>query len=258
MIVRAIIVDDEALARQRIRRLLERQEGVEVVAEAADGEEAVEAIRRTKPDLVFLDIQMPELDGFGVIEAVGVERMPHTIFVTAYDQHAVRAFELQALDYLLKPFPEARFQAALRRAVNQIVLEKERGQFLGHLEKLLRQHRQESPTQDRFLVKARGRIIFVKADDLDWVEAAANYVVLHAGAEEYVLREGINRFEKALDPRRFVRCHRSAIVNLDAIKEIQPHFRYEYVIILRTGHRLTLSRTYRANFQKYLNPSLES
>ena len=246
MTLRALIVDDEPLARQRIRQLLQKSVDVEVVGECANGVEAVQAIEDLGPDLVFLDIQMPELDGFGVIEAVGADRMPATLFITAYDQHALRAFEVHALDYLLKPFDAARFHAALARARRWCA----RGtggaqEARPDLEALMAGLRKERPWLDRVLVKQGDRHLLVRVAAVQWIEAEDNYVRLHVEGTSHLLRQTMAGLLERLDPRLFRRIHRSAIVNLDFIREFQPWTSGDQLVIMRDGTRLTLSRTYR-------------
>jgi two-component system LytT family response regulator len=251
--LRTLIADDEPLARERMRSLLGPEDDIEVVAEAGDGLATVEAILTHDPDLVFLDISMPKLDGFGVIATVGAERMPAVVFVTAYDKHALKAFEVQALDYLLKPFDSDRFQATLRRARRQI----EGGQ--ADLERRLLDlvRSLNRPTRpERIVVKSSGRLFFLRADEIDWVEAAGNYVKLHVGAEAHLMRETMTAIEQRLSPETFFRIHRSHIVNLERIKELQPWFNGEYVVMLQNGTQLTLSRGYRDKLQERLGKPL--
>jgi two-component system LytT family response regulator len=246
--IRTLIVDDEDLARDRLRQLLELEPGMEVVGECADGREAVAAIRQQQPDLIFLDIQMPELDGFGVLEAVGPEAMPLVVFVTAYDQFALRAFEVHALDYLLKPFDRERFRKALGRARNRLEQTQERGQIREQLSALLTELKSENPEAkaiDRLAIKSEGRVVFVKVTDIDWVEAADNYVNLHVAGGAHLMRETMSSLEGRLPGDKFLRISRSTIVNIERIKELQPLFHGEYAVILRNGTRLTLSRGYR-------------
>jgi two-component system LytT family response regulator len=249
--IQALIVDDERLARKRIRSLLKNERDVEVVGECADGAEALAAIRKQSPDLVFLDVQMPEMDGFQVLQEVGGDRMPAVVFVTAYDKYALRAFEVHALDYLLKPFDEDRFGEALRRAKEQ-VLGGSNGELHGRLIALIEHLRSGERYVDRLLVKASGRVLFLKTEDIDWIEAAGNYVRLHVGKESHLLRETMNTIETRLDPAHFLRIHRSTIVNLDRIKEMQPWFSGEYVVLLKDGTELRLSRGYRDKFDERL------
>jgi two-component system LytT family response regulator len=251
--IRALVVDDEPMARERVLSLLQQEEDVEVVGECSDGTQALAAIQHHSPDLVFLDVQMPGLDGFGVIEAVGAERMPTVIFVTAYDEYALKAFEVHALDYLLKPFGRDRFQQTLQHARSN--LERRRAGDLGRrLLALVNDIKTEpGPTRlDRLVVKSGGRVFFLRTDQIDWIEAAGNYVRLHLGEESHLFRETMNRMEARLDGRRFVRIHRSRIVNTERVKELQPWFNGEHVVILQNGTRLTLSRGYREKLQEQL------
>ena len=242
MKARVVIADDEPLARERLRDLLRREPDVEVVAEAGDGRAALEAITQHNPDLVFLDVQMPEMTGFEVVEQL--ETLPAVVFVTAYDQFAVKAFEVHAVDYVLKPVDAERLKTALRRA-----LERVRGgqtaDLNSKMQSLLSEIRPEPRQLDRIAVKTGNRVLLLKADDIDWVEAADNYVVLHVGNENHMQRSTIAAMEEKLPQDKFVRISRSAIVNVDRIKELQPLFHGEYVVILRNGARLTLSRTHR-------------
>jgi two-component system LytT family response regulator len=248
--IRALIVDDEPLARERIRTLLDSEQDITVAAEASNGLEAVDAIREHSPDLVFLDVQMPNVDGFDVIELVGADRMPPVVFVTAYDQHALRAFEVQALDYLLKPFDADRFHGTLQRARRQIE-GLEHGDLSRRLLSLVRSLKGDQPTRtDRLVVKSGGRLFFLRSEEIDWIEAAGNYVRLHVGADAHLLRETMTSIEARLNPEVFFRIHRSYIVNIERIKELQPWFNGEYVVILRNGTKLTLSRGYREKLQE--------
>jgi two-component system LytT family response regulator len=231
--IRTLIVDDEPLARERVRSMVVDEPDLEVIGEARDGAEAVDAILSQAPDLVFLDVQMPKLDGFEVISSVGADRMPPVVFVTAFDQHALRAFEVQALDYLLKPFDQDRFRGALSRVRHQIDAQ-ESGALGKKLLALVRGMNTETPSDapaattekksDRMVVKSGGRLFFLRADEIDWVEAAGNYVRLHVGAESHLLRETMNSIETRLNPDLFFRIHRSRIVNIERIKELQPWF----------------------------------
>ncbi len=248
--IRALIVDDELLARKRLKTLLRSETDVEIVGEAADGESAVEAIRRTGPDLVFLDVQLPEGNGFSVIEAIGAERMPLVVFVTAYDRYALKAFEVRALDYLLKPFDRERLERALGQARQQLRLAGGPEEFQNRLRDLLRENRTGQASPERILVKSKGRIIILRTSDIDWVGSTGNYVTLHCGSESHLIRETMADIGKRLDAQTFVRIHRSSIVNLDRIKEIQPTFHGEYDVILKTGARLVLSRTYSGKFRR--------
>ena len=212
MRLRAVIVDDEPLARERVRELLGEESDVEVVAECADGVEAVAAIRREDPDLVFLDVQMPEMDGFEVLDALDAETLPAVVFVTAYDRYALKAFDVHAVDYLLKPFDRARFRSALDRARLDLRSDDAGRRILALVADLRRERR----PQQRIVVKAAGRVFFLRPDEVDWMEAAGNYVRPHVGKEAYLVRETMKGLEERLDPDTFIRVHRSRIVNLDA------------------------------------------
>jgi two-component system LytT family response regulator len=248
--IRTVVVDDEPLARERLRTLLEQERDVTVVAEAGDGATAVAAIVAEKPDLVFLDVHMPGLDGFEVIQHVGSDRMPPVVFVTAYDQHALRAFEVQALDYLLKPFDADRFHGTLDR-VRRYMEAGGQGDLERRLLALMRDLDRPS-RPERLVVKSSGRLFFLRADEIDWIEAAGNYVKLHTGAEAHLMRETMTSIESRLNPDMFFRIHRSHIVNLERIKELQPWFNGEYVVVLQNGKQLTLSRGYRDKLQERL------
>ena len=261
--LRVLIADDEELARQRVRRLLEAEAGVAIVGECATGREAVEAIRREAPDLVFLDIRMPEMDGFQVLDALGAEGVPPVVFVTAYDEHAVRAFDVHAVDYLLKPFDAQRFRAAVERARAQIgqASAAERFARLSAIFGALDERAADAgdpragpapALAERLLVRKDGRTVFVRVPDVDWVEAVGNYAKLHVGKQAHMLRETMNNLERTLDPSRFVRIHRSTIVNLDRVREMQPWFSGEQVMILHDGTQLRVSRWYRERLEKRL------
>jgi two-component system LytT family response regulator len=252
---RVVIADDEPLARERLRMLLAGQEGVEIVAECEDGLAAIEAIRRTTPDLVFLDVQMPGATGFEVVAALGAERLPLFVFVTAFDRYALKAFDVHALDYLLKPFDRDRFQQALERARNQMERPAE-GDLRRRLLALVRDLEPAPPRLERFVIKTGGRVFFVRADEIDWIEAAGNYVKLHVGSETHLFRETMNSVEAQLSPETFYRIHRCHIVNIEKVKELQPWFNGEYVVFLRTGARLTLSRGYREKLQERIGRPL--
>ena len=249
--IRTMVVDDEPMARERIVSLLAQEQDIEVVGECADGQQAVNAIQAQHPDLVFLDVQMPACDGFGVIQQVGADRMPPVVFVTAYDEYALRAFEVHAIDYLLKPFGRDRFQQTLQHAREH--LERRRAGDLGkRLLALVHDLKPEPQKMDRLVVKSAGRVFFLRTDEIDWIEAAGNYVRLHLSEDSHLFRETMNNMEARLDTNRFVRIHRSRIVNTDRIKELQPWFNGEYVVVLQNGARLTLSRGYREKLQERL------
>ena len=233
-----MIVDDEPLARERVRSLLETESDIEVTAECADGPSALAAYGERRPDIMFLDVQMPAMDGFELLERLPAP-LPVVIFVTAYDTHAVQAFEAQALDYLLKPFKVARFRAALARARDQLA----RGVATQHP---ARSSPDAEPARNeklaRVAVRDSGRVRFIKTADIDWIEASGNYVVLHVGKEKHVLRETLSAFEQQLSPREFTRISRSAIVNLDRVQHIEPTFAHEHIVVLADGTRLDLTR----------------
>ena len=246
---RVLIVDDEPLARLKLRTLLRADRRIEIVGEAENGREAAAAIRDKAPDLVFLDVQMPEMGGFEVIRAVGPERMPAVIFTTAYDEYALRAFEVHALDYLLKPFIGRRFRETMDRAIQYLQTVRMGGTLNGRLADLLRDSLRDSGIKDRILAKSGGKMRLIKTDEIDWIEAAEKYVILHCGSASHTLREGMAEMEKRLDPRRFLRVHRSRIVNVDSIREIQPWFHGQAVLILKNGEKIEVSRSYRKKLE---------
>ena len=213
---RVLIVDDEALARERLRTLLGSERDVTIVGECSGGREAVAAIVQYRPDLVFLDVQMPDLDGFQVLEAVAMDWLPAVVFVTAYDEYAIQAFDVNAMDYILKPIEPARFKKALGRAVKRGPL-------------------------DRLVIRAGGKVLFVKPADIDWIEADGKLAQVHVGRETHAVRLPLKRLEERLEAHGFVRVHRSAIVNVDRIRELEPWFHGEYVVILKDGTKLTSS-----------------
>jgi two-component system LytT family response regulator len=242
--IRALIADDEPLARERLASLLAGESDVEVVGECANGVEAVAAIQEKTPDLVFLDVQMPELDGFGVLSALEGESKPAIVFVTAHDRFALKAFEVHAIDYLLKPFDRERFKKALDRAREQLT-RRDTGEIEQKMTALIAGLRNEPKQLDRIPVKSSGRVVLVKTSDIDWIEAADNYVNLHTGKEAHLHRETMTALEQKLPASKFLRISRSTMVNVDRIKELQPMFHGDYTIILQNGTKLTLSRGYR-------------
>lgn len=244
MTIRAAIVDDEPLARRRIRNLLGEAADVEVIAECANGKDAIESLEESPPELLFLDIQMPEVDGFDVLQAIGVGRVPVVIFVTAYDQFALRAFEAQALDYLLKPFDDERFGAALQRARERI-RQQQGGDLDRRLQALLENVRGDRGYLRRLVVPSGHRSIFVRTEHIDWIEAERNYIRLHVGGRAYLLRENLSHLVSALDPATFCRIHRSTIVNIDRIQAVESLFHGEYLVVLQDGTKLTSGRSYR-------------
>ena len=246
--IRTLIVDDEALAREKVRQLLATEPDVEVVAQAADGRQAVAAIRSHAPDLVFLDVRMPGLDAFGVIEEIGAERFPAVVFVTAYDDHALKAFEVSALDYLLKPVSRQRFQRTMARVRAQR-LAADPTALTQRLSGLLAEMRGGEPALERLLIRSGDRLVLVRVEDIDWIDGAGNYLKVHSGKSSYLLRHTLGGIEGRLDGRKFLRIHRSTIVNVDRIAELQSSFSGDYVVILRDGTRLALSRTYRGKIE---------
>ena len=256
--IRTLIVDDEPLARRNLRLLLEKDTQIEIVDECRNGREAVKAVKNLAPDLIFLDIQMPEMDGFEVISNVGAERIHAIIFVTAFDQYALKAFEVHALDYLLKPFDDARFKKALQQAKAQIE-QREINKISKKLLALLedRESKQErSPRKKtyltRLMVKLANRVVLLKVDEIDWIEADGNYAKLHVGRKAHLLREKMHDLEAQLNPQNFVRIHRSIIVNLERIKELHPHFNGDYIVVLEDGVQLKLSRSRREQLESRL------
>jgi two-component system, LytTR family, response regulator len=229
--------------------LLASQPDVEVVGECSDGREAIEAIRRMAPDLVFLDVQMPAVDGFAVLEGLQGTRLPEVVFVTAYDQHALKAFEVHALDYLLKPFDRDRFERALDRVRAQLRYATPAA-LNRRLVSLLESFRPAPRTQDRLVIRSGGRVFFLKVEEIDWVEGEGNYVRIHVGKMSHLVREKMSDLESRLDDTRFLRIHKSTIVNTEQIKEIQPLFNGAHVVLLRDGTRLTWSRGYRARLRE--------
>jgi two-component system LytT family response regulator len=254
MTIRAAIVDDEPLARRRIRNLLLEAPDVEVIAECANGKEAIESLEASPPDLLFLDIQMPEVDGFDVLQAIGVGHVPAVIFVSAYDQFALRAFEAHALDYLLKPFDDERFGAALQRARERI-RQHQGGDLDRRLQALLENVRGDQGYLRRVVVPSGHRSIFVRTEHIDWIEAERNYIRLHVGGRAYLLRENLTRLASALDPATFCRIHRSTIVNVDRIQAIESLFHGEYQVTLQDGTKLTSGRSYRRNLHMLMGKS---
>ena len=244
MSVRTLIVDDMRLARNRLARQLEQDPDVELIGECTGGNEAIAAIRQMRPDLVFLDVQMPEIGGFDVLEALGADAVPVVVFVTAYDQFAIRAFEVSAVDYLLKPFETARLQEALDRAKRQL-RSRERDGVDARLGALLESLSARAGNANRLSLKVDGRTVFLPAQEVDFIEAAGNYIRIQAGGESFMVRERLTVIETRLDTSTFARIHRSTIVNVTRIKEMHPLFNGDQSLLLKNGKRLTLSRTYR-------------
>ncbi len=257
--IRAVIADDERLARKKLRILLDSEPQVEVVAECPNGRQAVSAIRSFRPDMVLLDIQMPDLNGFEVLNEIPSAEMPTVIFTSVYDQYAVRAFEAHALDYLLKPFDQDRLHAAVERASTEIRKSRHQeftNRVLEMLSSITSEKRTISPFDDRLAIKTNGRVVFLNLDEIHWIEAAANYVRLNTAKEAYLFRETISRVSERLNPADFVRIHRSMIVNVRRIKELIPVNSGEYVVVLHGGKELSCSRGYRSNLQPLLGKNL--
>jgi len=254
--IKVLVADDEAPARQRLIDLLRRDSQVEFILEAADGETAAEKIQSDHPNLVFLDVQMPELDGLGVIDAIGAAEMPLTVFVTAYDQHAIRAFEANALDYLLKPFSDERFEATMLRVKTRLN-ERSLREFGQRIVKMV-SGAPAAPERrlDRLVVKAGGTTRFIRVVDIDWIEAAGVYVTLHVGGKELLYRAALNDLAEKLDPRRFVRVHRSSLINIESILQLDPISHGEFEAVLKNGARTRVSRTYRIQLEKRLGQPL--
>jgi len=255
MKVRTLIVDDEELGRKRIRKLLSLEPDCEIVGECGDGREAIRVIEKSSPDLVFLDVQMPELGGFDVLSQIAPAKMPVIIFVTAHDHYALKAFQAQALDYLLKPFDDERFAQALQRVRTYL-----NGNATDKIRERLAKLVETLPNRGKYLlrvaVKSAGRVLFLKADEIDWIEAAGNYVNLHVGKESYLLRGRMSELEKRFDPEQFFRIHRSTMVNLDRVKELQPLFKGEGIVVLKDGQKLSASRSCIQRLQAFLGPDL--
>jgi two-component system LytT family response regulator len=238
-----LIVDDEPLAREGLRMWLATDRDISSIQEAKDGKEAVAAIRNARPDLVFLDVQMPEMDGFSVVHEIGADRMPGVVFITAHDQHAIQAFEINAIDYLLKPVTEERFTQALARAKARLrsrPSDDANRQIIGLLETIVSPRRH----MKRLAVRSAGKTVFVDVNEIDWIDAAENYVQLHCGKTVHLLHVPMNTLEKSLNPETFLRIHRSTIVNVGRIKDLEPGVHGEYVLTLRSGARLQSGRTY--------------
>ena len=261
--VRTLIVDDEPAARRGIRLLLERDGGVDIVGEASGGAEAAELIARERPELAFLDVQMPGCDGFQALQRAGLVNAPAVIFVTAYDEHALRAFEVNAVDYLLKPYDDARFAAALQRAKDE-VRRRQADTVNARLHQLL-DYLQQAPqpaaapaenASDRILLKSSGEIFFLKAEEIDWIEAEGDYMKFHVSGRTHLMRETMARLEARLDPKKFIRIHRSTIVNIDRLRKLSPSFAGEYAVILHDGTKLKLSRGYHERIATLLKQSL--
>jgi two-component system LytT family response regulator len=251
--IKALIVDDEPLARDRIREMLKEHPDIEVIGEARNGREAIDSVVSHNPDLVFLDVQMPDLDGFDVLQHLNVEQLPVIIFVTAYDQHALRAFDVHAVDYLTKPFDRKRFAEAVTQA--KVFMKGAKEPDTARILSMLQELRAGARYLERFAVKNGETVFFVRAEDVDAIEAQGNYVRLNLANSSHLLRDTLNNVESQINPRMFVRIHRRTIVNVDRIKEVQTWARGEYRVVLSTGAHYTLSRGYRQHFENFIKPS---
>ena len=257
-VIRTIVADDEHLARKKLRVLLDSEPGVQVVAECQDGLQTVSAVQTHRPDLLLIDIRLPDIDGFQVLKQIASDEMPVVVFTTAYDQFAIRAFEAHALDYLLKPFDGERLHHAVERARAELLKVHDRdltGRILDLLAKNAEPKMESKQVDDRMVIRAGGKVVFLDVKEIDWIEAAANYVKLNVGKDSYLLREGIGSISERLDPDRFVRIHRSVIVNVRKIKELQPCESGEYIAVLRNGKELSCSRGYRTQLQRLIGRS---
>jgi two-component system LytT family response regulator len=250
-----LVADDERPARRRLLDLLRQDPGITSIWEATDGQATVDMIHSFRPDLVFLDVKMPEMDGLGVIETIGTPAMPLTIFVTAYDEHAIRAFEANALDYLLKPYSDQRFQSAMSRARARL---DERGlrEFAERVRQMLTPEVVNGPPLERIVIKGRGTTRFLDVTEVECIQAAGMYVVLHTGGKELLHRSSLTDIEAKLDPRHFIRIHRSAIVNLARVAHLEPISHGEFEVVLESGKRVRLSRSYRGPVEQRLRQSL--
>lgn len=256
--IKTIVVDDEKPARMRLLELLRRETDVEVVGTAADGAEGLDLIRAVQPDLLFLDVQMPGLDGFGVLQRLGVDEMPVTIFVTAYDKYAIQAFDAHAIDYLLKPYSDERFEDAIRRARKYLATPAAREQ-IDQLTAATHERQSvnaQSGFIERLVLKSSTSVTFLDVDDLDWIEAAGVYVYLHVGSKVHLYRSSVTQLLQRLDSRQFVRIHRSAAVNAAHIAELRARSHGDFTVVLKNGTELTMSRGYRANLESWLRQPL--
>jgi two-component system, LytTR family, response regulator len=258
--VKVLIADDEPLARRRSARLLRERDDVEIVAQCSGGADAVESIREHEPDLVLLDIQMPDIDGFGVVSEIGTDKMPQVVFVTAYDQHAIRAFDINAVDYIVKPYTSERFHEAVNRAMTRIAARAdstdlanvEEARLLSILERVTAN---DVAGSDRIIVRDRDRTRLIRARDVDWVESEANYVRLHIGAASYLIRGNLGKLEEKLAGFGFVRVHRRFLVNVERVTEVQPWFGGDAILVLANNTKVRLSRTFKEPFERrFLSP----
>lgn len=248
--IRTVVVDDEPLACKRLEKLLKEDEEIDLLSLCANGKEAIKTINASEPDLVFLDIQMPEINGFEVLQQIEVEKVPLIIFVTAYDEYALKAFDVHALDYLLKPFKKERFYESLDRA-KKALQKDNRAQINGNIESLLAYLDESGDPLTRILVKSSGRYFFLKTSDIDWIESAGNYVRIHSKGENYLIRETMINMEKKLNSDTFFRIHRSTIINVEKVKELEQWFHGDYQVIMYDDQKLTMSRNYKELLEKF-------
>ncbi len=253
--IKALIIDDEPPARSVIRKMLADDLEIEIVGECSNGIEAIEEISKHSPDLLFLDIQMPEMNGFELIESFDEGKFPTVIFVTAYDQYAVRAFEVSAVDYLLKPFDHERLEKAVEKAKINL-FEKSFDERNEQVIKLLKNLNKKEENLERFVIKNNGRVLFVPVEDVAWIESDGNYLLIHTANQKHIIRETMKSVEAKLNPQKFFRIHRSTIANIDCIKELQVHFNEKHLVILKDGIELVLSRRYRDKLSKKLGTSI--
>ena len=268
--INVLIIDDEKLARMRIRELIEGEDDITIIDECKNGAEAVESIRKFSPDLIFLDVQMPGMNGFQVLDKLDKENLPIIIFVTAYDQYALKAFDVHAIDYLLKPFDDERFYEALQRAkdqyiqINNLAFKQRLVQLLSDMHDDSTTYEESSaifgsrtngdtPYLERLAVKTGGRIYFIKTSEISRIKAAGKYLELKVGDEEHMIRQAMNQLEAKLDPCHFLRIHRSTIINIDYIKELQHWYKTQYVVILQNGEKFISSNSYRKNLEKIVH-----
>lgn len=249
--IKTVVVDDEPLACKRIVKLLEPDEEIELTAVCSNGEEAIQEINNNRPDLVFLDIQMPEIDGFNVLQNIKTDNPPAIIFVTAYDEYALKAFEVHALDYLLKPFKETRFRRALNRA-KESIRQEDGSAIHKKVQSLLDSFDSSNKHLSRLMVKSSGRFFFLNVGEIDWIESAGNYVRIHTGGKNYLIRDTMLNMENKLDSDTFFRIHRSAIVNIAKVKELEQWFHGDYMVIMNNGKKLTMSRNYKELLQRFV------
>ena len=255
--IRTLIVDDEPLARERIRQMLKRDSEIEVVGDCGNGTDAVAAIRRLRPDLLFLDVQIPRIDGFGVLRQLETERIPGVIFVTAYDQYAAKAFEVHAIDYLLKPFKRKRFDEALKRFKDQFFSKEKGANLTARTLALLESLDRDRSFLRRLAIPKDRSVLLINVDEVDWFQAEDNYVRLHRGSESYLLRESLRSLEDQLNPQKFLRIHRTAIVNLDRIQELKPWFHRTCRVVLQNGTVIPMSRRFKQRLSSLLKKAVK-